>query len=63
MLTTVFLIAALTNHGWKVQPDLGSYRTLAQCETAPWHPTRAVRETIPQKGTKKCIRVSFPVRS
>jgi hypothetical protein len=62
VLTTVFLIAALTNHGWKVQPDLGSYPTLAQCEKhlgaqpEPWG-------NIPQKGTKKCVRAPFRERS
>jgi len=72
VLTTVFLIVALTNHGWKVQPDLGFYRTLAQCEahlgTQPGPlenvtPQDAKRYDLFQKGTKRCVRAPFRERS
>lgn len=54
MIPAFYIIAALTNHGWIYQSDLGTFKTAQQCEShlgtqpLPWR-------DIPQKGTKICI--------
>ena len=58
MLPVFWIIAALTNHGWMYQSDMGIYKTAHECNIHLGIQPDAGNKYTP-KGTKICIGVGL----
>ena len=58
MLPALWIIAALTNHGWVYQSDLGTFKTSTKCEKSLGSQPEAYNKYAP-KGSKICVKIQL----